>query len=171
MPFFIGVSVVFLLFFFSTTALLFSSASFSLKYCCATLKVSFRDAVSEMALHFLAKMKIMVVKDIERDDIEFYSRILGCRPVASVDHFVSDALGYADVVEQITTSGDERVIQVLTKLCELSQQSNHCKRIFIIGYFRLLEFKTQVMLYLFYYEALINWCLKKLNVLFMTLFV
>uniref|UniRef100_A0A0N4UV29 T-complex protein 1 subunit delta n=1 Tax=Enterobius vermicularis TaxID=51028 RepID=A0A0N4UV29_ENTVE len=71
-----------------------------------------RDAVSEMALHFLAKMKIMVVKDIERDDIEFYSRILGCRPVASVDHFVSDALGYADVVEQITTSGDERVIQV-----------------------------------------------------------
>uniref|UniRef100_A0A0N5AIQ7 T-complex protein 1 subunit delta n=1 Tax=Syphacia muris TaxID=451379 RepID=A0A0N5AIQ7_9BILA len=71
-----------------------------------------RDAVSEMALHFLAKMKIMVVKDIERDDIEFYSRILGCRPVASIDHFVPDALGYADVVEQIVTSGDERVIQV-----------------------------------------------------------
>lgn len=66
-----------------------------------------------MALHFLAKMKIMVVKDIERDDIEFYSRILGCRPVASVDHFVPDALGYADVVEQIATSGDERIIQVL----------------------------------------------------------
>ncbi|KHN80731.1 T-complex protein 1 subunit delta [Toxocara canis] len=71
-----------------------------------------RDAVNEMALHFLAKMKIMVVKDIERDDIEFYSRILGCRPVASVDHFVPDALGSADLVEEIATSGDGKVIEV-----------------------------------------------------------
>lgn len=65
-----------------------------------------------MALHFLAKMKIMVVKDIEREDIEFYSRILGCRPVASVDHFVPEALGSADLVEQISTGGDEKIIQV-----------------------------------------------------------
>lgn len=71
-----------------------------------------RDAVNEMALHFLAKMKIMVVKDIEREDIEFYSRILGCRPVASVDHFVPDALGSADLVEEIATSGDGKVIEV-----------------------------------------------------------
>jgi len=26
-----------------------------------------REAVSELALHFLAKMKVMVVKDIDRD--------------------------------------------------------------------------------------------------------
>uniref|UniRef100_A0A0M3IJ26 T-complex protein 1 subunit delta n=1 Tax=Ascaris lumbricoides TaxID=6252 RepID=A0A0M3IJ26_ASCLU len=71
-----------------------------------------RDAVNEMALHFLAKMKIMVVKDIEREDIEFYSRILGCRPVASVDHFVPGALGSADLVEEIATSGDGKVIEV-----------------------------------------------------------
>ncbi|VDK43639.1 unnamed protein product [Anisakis simplex] len=71
-----------------------------------------RDAVNEMALHFLAKMKIMVVKDIERDDIEFYSRILGCRPVASVDHFTAEALGSADLVQEIPTGGDGRVIEV-----------------------------------------------------------
>lgn len=65
-----------------------------------------------MSLHFLAKMKIMVVKDIERDDIEFYSRILGCRPIASIDHFVPEALGSADLVEQIPTGGDEKIIQV-----------------------------------------------------------
>lgn len=35
----------------------------------------FRDAVSDLALHFLAKMKIMVVKDIEREDIEFISKV------------------------------------------------------------------------------------------------
>ncbi|PAV59168.1 hypothetical protein WR25_24596 [Diploscapter pachys] len=71
-----------------------------------------RDAVSELSLHFLAKMKIMVVKDIERDDIEFYSRILGCRPVASVDHFVPEALGTAELVEEISTGGEGKVIKV-----------------------------------------------------------
>uniref|UniRef100_A0A1I8ENV8 T-complex protein 1 subunit delta n=1 Tax=Wuchereria bancrofti TaxID=6293 RepID=A0A1I8ENV8_WUCBA len=71
-----------------------------------------RDAVNEMSLHFLAKMKIMVVKDIEREDIEFYSRILGCRPIASIDHFVPEALGSADLVEQISTGGDGKIIQV-----------------------------------------------------------
>lgn len=30
-----------------------------------------RDALSDLALHFLNKMKIMVVKDIEREEIEF----------------------------------------------------------------------------------------------------
>lgn len=34
-----------------------------------------RDAVSDMALHFLAKMKILVVRDIEREDIEFISKV------------------------------------------------------------------------------------------------
>lgn len=57
-------------------------------------------------------MKIMVIKDIERDDIEFYSGILGCRPVASVDHFTAESLGSAELVEEITTSGTEKVVKV-----------------------------------------------------------
>jgi len=64
-----------------------------------------RDAVNDLALHFLAKMKIMAVKDVEREDIEFVSKILGCRPVASLDHFNSEALGSADLVEEINTEG------------------------------------------------------------------
>ncbi|KAI1720056.1 TCP-1/cpn60 chaperonin family domain-containing protein [Ditylenchus destructor] len=71
-----------------------------------------RDAVTDIALHFFAKMKIMVIKDIERDDVEFYTKILGCRPVASVDHFVPEALGTADLVEEIRTSGDDKVVKV-----------------------------------------------------------
>lgn len=35
-----------------------------------------RDAVNELSLHFLAKKNIMVVKDIEREDIEFISKTL-----------------------------------------------------------------------------------------------
>lgn len=34
-----------------------------------------RDAVNELSLHFLSKMKIMVVANIERDQIEFISRV------------------------------------------------------------------------------------------------
>lgn len=34
-----------------------------------------RDAVNDLSLHFLAKKNIMVVKDIERDDIEFISKV------------------------------------------------------------------------------------------------
>lgn len=34
-----------------------------------------RDAVSDLALHFLDKIKVMVIKDIEREDIEFVSKV------------------------------------------------------------------------------------------------
>ena len=35
--------------------------------------------MSDLALHFLSKMKIMVVKDIEREDIEFVCKVSdGC---------------------------------------------------------------------------------------------
>ena len=37
-----------------------------------------RDAVNELSLHFLSKLKIMVISDIERDDVEFISRVC-CR--------------------------------------------------------------------------------------------
>ena len=34
-----------------------------------------RDAVNDMALHFLSKLKILVVRDIEREDIEFITKV------------------------------------------------------------------------------------------------
>jgi len=34
-----------------------------------------RDALSDLALHFLNKMKIMVVKDVEREEIEFICKV------------------------------------------------------------------------------------------------
>ncbi|CAG0919758.1 unnamed protein product [Notodromas monacha] len=73
-----------------------------------------RDAVSDLALHFLAKMKIMVVKDIEREDIEFISRTIGSRPIASVDHFLADHLGNAELVEEVQTYGT-KVVKVRLK--------------------------------------------------------
>lgn len=69
-----------------------------------------RDAVNELALHFLSKMKIMVVKDIERDDIEFICKSLACKPIASLDHFNADMLGHADLVEEVS-AGSSKVVK------------------------------------------------------------
>ena len=34
-----------------------------------------RDAVNGLSLHLLSKLKIMVISDIERDEIDFISRV------------------------------------------------------------------------------------------------
>lgn len=34
-----------------------------------------RDALSDLAVHFLDKIKCMVVKDVEREDIEFVCKV------------------------------------------------------------------------------------------------
>ncbi|RWS09857.1 T-complex protein 1 subunit delta-like protein [Dinothrombium tinctorium] len=60
-----------------------------------------RDAVNDLAIHFLNKTKIAFVRDIEREDIEFICKALGCRPIASLDHFVSENLVSADLVEEM----------------------------------------------------------------------
>jgi T-complex protein 1 subunit delta len=63
-----------------------------------------RDAVNELSLGYLAKLKILVIKDIERDEIEFVSKTLGCTPVASIEAFTADKLGNAKLVEESDTS-------------------------------------------------------------------
>jgi len=71
-----------------------------------------RDAVNDLSLHFLAKLKILVVKDIERDEIEFISQTLGCQPVAHVDSFTADKLGSADLVEETSVGPSTRVVKI-----------------------------------------------------------
>mmetsp|Transcript_4477 Transcript_4477/g.13581 ORF Transcript_4477/g.13581 Transcript_4477/m.13581 type:complete len:541 (-) Transcript_4477:116-1738(-) len=70
-----------------------------------------RDAVTELSLHFLAKVKIMAVTDIERDEIEFISKTLGCVPIASPEALSADKLGKADLVEEVSF-GQEQVVKV-----------------------------------------------------------
>ena len=59
-----------------------------------------RDAVNDLALHFLAKKNIMVIKDIERDDIPFVCKTINAIPVPHIDQFTSDKLGSAELVEE-----------------------------------------------------------------------
>lgn len=71
-----------------------------------------RDAVNEMSLHYLQKAGIMVIKNIERDEIEFISKTLGCTPVAHIDQFTPIKLGKAKLCEEVTLSEGSRVIRI-----------------------------------------------------------
>ena len=48
-----------------------------------------------------AKAKIMVIRDIERPEIEFISKTLNCLPIAHVDHMKPEKLGSAALVEEV----------------------------------------------------------------------
>jgi len=68
-----------------------------------------RDAVSDLSLQYLAKMGIMVIKDIERDEVEFISKTVGAIPIASIESFNASKLGTAKLVEELGTPGGKVV--------------------------------------------------------------
>jgi len=70
-----------------------------------------RDAVNDLSLHFLAKLNILCIKDIERDEVEFICKSTGCKPIADIDSFTEDKLGSADLVEESQSSGS-RIVKV-----------------------------------------------------------
>lgn len=68
-----------------------------------------RDAVNVLSLHYLARKGIMVVTDVERTDVEFISKALGCQPVSHIDHFTAEKLGEAALAEETKTPGGRLV--------------------------------------------------------------
>eukprot|EP00940_MAST-03C_sp_MAST-3C-sp2_P003095 g3095.t1 len=71
-----------------------------------------RDAVNDLSLHFLNKMKIMTITGIERDQIDFIAKTLKCRPVAHIDSFTADKLGNAERVEEVGEEGQTKLTKV-----------------------------------------------------------
>ena len=71
-----------------------------------------RDAVNDLALHFLAKKNIMVIKDIERDDVDFICKTINAIPVPHIDQFTSDKLGTAGLVEEVSAGSDKKIVKV-----------------------------------------------------------
>ncbi|KAK2796105.1 T-complex protein 1 subunit delta [Onygenales sp. PD_12] len=64
-----------------------------------------RDAVNDISLYFLSRVKILAVKEIERDEVEFLCKSLGCKPIANIDSFTEDKLGTADLIEEVQYAG------------------------------------------------------------------
>ncbi|CAB1344850.1 unnamed protein product [Coregonus sp. 'balchen'] len=71
-----------------------------------------RDALSDLALHFLNKMKIMVVKEIEREDIEFICKTIGTKPIAHIDQFLPEMMGTAELAEEVSLDGSGKLVKI-----------------------------------------------------------
>lgn len=70
-----------------------------------------RDAVTPLALNYLKRLKILVVKDIERDEIDFLYKSTGARPIADIEAFTEEKLGSAEVVEETEKEG-ARIVKI-----------------------------------------------------------
>lgn len=71
-----------------------------------------RDATNELSLHFLAKKGIMVIRDVERDEVEFICKTIGAIPVAHIDQLTADKLGKAALIEEANLSDDSKVVKI-----------------------------------------------------------
>jgi T-complex protein 1 subunit delta len=80
-----------------------------------------RDAYNDLSLHFLAKLDIMVVTDIERNDVDFICRTLKIQPVAHVDHFAPEKLGSAALAEEITIAGSTSRVVKFTGIVDMGR--------------------------------------------------
>lgn len=70
-----------------------------------------REAVNDLSLHFLSKKGIMVIKDIDRDQIDFVSKTTGAIPVAHIDHFTAEKLGSANLVSEVSAS-EKKIVKI-----------------------------------------------------------
>lgn len=71
-----------------------------------------RDAINDLALHFLAKKKIMVVRDVERTDVEFICKTLNCVPIAHIDNLKPEKLGHAAMAEDIDLTDGSKIFKI-----------------------------------------------------------
>jgi len=71
-----------------------------------------RDAVNDLALHFLAKANIMVIKDIDREEVEFITKTIGAVPIAHIDQFTTEKLGKAKLCEEVTLSEGSKIVKI-----------------------------------------------------------
>jgi T-complex protein 1 subunit delta len=54
----------------------------------------------------------MVIKDIERDEVEFICKTVGTVPVAHIDQLTPEKLGSAKLVEEVSLSDDSKIVKV-----------------------------------------------------------
>ncbi|RHY28031.1 hypothetical protein DYB32_010468 [Aphanomyces invadans] len=89
-----------------------------------------RDATNDLSLHFLAKMGIHVITDIERNDIEYISTTLGCLPVAHIESLTADKLGTAGLVQEESLGGHKVALQLAEYGRTLQGTAAYCLQAF-----------------------------------------
>jgi T-complex protein 1 subunit delta len=59
-----------------------------------------RDTTDSFVLHLLAKLNIMVVRDVEPKDVELICKTLGCTPAVELDQLTVTSLGEAKLAQE-----------------------------------------------------------------------
>ncbi|AAK39824.1 t-complex protein 1, delta SU (nucleomorph) [Guillardia theta] len=59
-----------------------------------------KESISMEALEILSNMKILVIKDVERDEISYLSESLGCIPIVDIESISEKKLGIVRLVEE-----------------------------------------------------------------------
>ena len=80
-----------------------------------------RDGFNDLSLHFLAKLDIMVVTDVERTDVDFIARTLNLQPIAHVDSFSPEKLGQAALAEEVTIAGSTSKVIKVTGIAKMGR--------------------------------------------------
>jgi len=78
-----------------------------------------RDAYNDLSLHFLAKLDIMVVTDIERNDVDFICRTLNVQPIAHIDHFSPEKMGSCGLAQEVTIAGSSSKVVKFTDIVNM----------------------------------------------------
>jgi len=77
----------------------------------------------------------MVIRDIERTDIEFVSKIIGVEPCATIESFTAEKLGNAKLVWEENLGSD---LGSIVRMTGLVQQTEGCVSILVRGSNQLL---------------------------------
>ena len=80
-----------------------------------------RDAYNDLSLHFLAKLGIMTVTDIERDEVDFIAKTLNLQPIAHVDHFDPSKLGSAAECNEVSIAGSTSRVVKMTGIVNMGR--------------------------------------------------
>jgi len=70
-----------------------------------------RTGLSVLGAHFLKKAKIMVINEIERTEVEFICKTIGCKPIADIENFSKEKLGTAKLAEDVSLSSG-RIVKI-----------------------------------------------------------
>jgi T-complex protein 1 subunit delta len=80
-----------------------------------------RDAYNDLSLHYLAKLGVMVVTDIERTDVDFISRTLNLQPIAHIDQWTPEKLGSAGLAQEVTIAGSTSKVVKFTNIVNMGR--------------------------------------------------
>jgi len=99
-----------------------------------------RDATTDLSLDFCAKAKILVVRDIERDDIEFISKTIGVEPCATIESFTAEKLGTAGLVWEENLGSD---LGSIIRMTNITGSAGGCVSVLVRGSNQLLLDETE----------------------------